>query len=553
MPEGPKLVFVERLALLRSAAGQPTYETIERGAQLILDPTKRDHRGQTQAAPSHKRVNDWCTGRAIPAGWPQLELVLRVLIERARLAKPRPDVDGLYGLNSWRTLWKAARESPEADSAVCPYRGLEAFQQEHAGSFYGREKSTSALLKRLAAARGGDGGLLMLVGPSGVGKSSLLRAGLLPAVRQHGLSVPGSEDWPVVVTTPGPEPVCDLTRRIPELGELPNPAHDPLTRPSIQGNTNGDARPRANGSAPPGAGPGLGADAIRAAIAAHAQQEAGQQARLILIVDQLEEVFTLCDAGQRQAFLELLAVVSTPAGPPGTAPALVVAAVRADFYGHCLDDPILAEALQDRQMVLGPMSADELRDAVVRPARSAGLRVEPGLVELVLQDAGLQRSRTAQADAGVLPLISHALAATWEQRKKGTLTIEGYRATHGIQGAVEATAEQAWGSLDGEGQRAALHLLLKLTRIDGHGVNDARGRLEKQQLLEQAHDRAAAETALEALVRARLVTLDAEWAQLAHEALLHAWPRLRLLIDEHREGLLRRQQVEEDAANWAEL
>jgi len=540
MPEAPKQIFVERLVLLRSAAGQPTYESIERGAGRILDPGKKDQRGQTLTAPSHKRVHDWCNGRAVPASWPQLELVLRVLIEKARSATPRPEVDGLYGLTAWQSLWKTARESPDAEHAVCPYRGLESYQQEHAASFRGREKSTDALLKRLDAVCGGAGGLLMLVGPSGVGKSSLLRAGLVPAIKEHGLSAAGSRNWPVVITAPGPDPVHELVRRIPDLKEPLDPAGWQDDAPDGESDTSPD----------PDAPPALDGAAIRAAITTYAEQQEGAGARLIIVVDQFEEVFTLCGDRQRSVYIETLRAACTPENADGAAPALVVVGVRADFYERCLDDPTLAEALQERQMVLGPMTDEELHEAVVRPARSAGLRVEPGLAELLLHDAGLRRFRGAQTDAGVLPLVSHALTATWRNRKKGALTIEGYQEAKGIQGAVEATAEQAWAELDSDGQRAALNLLLRLTRIGADGTHDTRGRCDKQQLLDQAPDRAAAETALEVLVRARLVTLDAEWAQLAHEALLQAWPRLRQLIDEHRESLLLRQRIEEEAKTW---
>jgi len=550
MPEAPKQVFVERLVLLRSAAGQPTYESIERGAGRILEPGTKDQRGQTLTAPSHKRIHDWCNGRAVPAGWPQLELVLRVLIEKARTAAPRPEVDGLYGLTAWQSLWKTARENPDTEHAVCPYRGLESYQQEHAASFHGRAKSIDALLKRLDGVLRGGGGLLMLVGPSGVGKSSLLRAGLVPAIQSRGLSAAGSRDWPCVIVTPGPDPLRELVRHVPELAEPLDPDRWRDEAPD-GGRTETGERSETGPHEEPDP-PALDVAAVRAAITRCAERLAAPGARLVIVVDQFEEVFTLCGAHQREAYIEALHAAATPEdGTPGAeAPALVLVGVRADFYERCLDDPTLAEALQERQMVLGPMTDEELHEAVVRPAREAGLRVEPGLVELLLRDAGLRRFRGAQSEAGVLPLLSHALAATWRQRKKGALTIEGYRETKGIHGAVEATAEQAWAELDGDGQRAALHLLLKQTKIGADGGHDTRGRCDKQQLLDQAVDRASAEKALEVLVQARLVTLDADWAQLAHEALLQAWPRLRQQIDEHREGLLLRQRVEEEAKAW---
>ncbi|HEX4251819.1 MAG TPA: AAA family ATPase, partial [Pseudonocardia sp.] len=549
MPEAPKQVFVERLALLRTAAGQPTYESIERGAGRILEPGTKDQRGQTLTAPSHKRIHDWCNGRAVPAGWPQLELVLRVLIEKARTAEPSPGVDGLYGLSTWQSLWKTARETPDTEHAVCPYRGLESYQQEHASSFHGRAKSISALLKRLDGVQRGGGGLLMLVGPSGVGKSSLLRAGLVPAVRSRGLSAAGSRSWPCMIITPGPDPLRELVGHVPELAGPLDPDGWTDGAPAETAETTTETTETAE-TTDQRDQPAVDATAVRAAITRCAERLAAPGARLVIVVDQFEEVFTLCGDRRREVYIEALRAAATPGDDDAGAPALVLVGVRADFYERCLDVPTLAEALQERQMVLGPMTDEELHEAVVRPARAVGLRVEPGLVELLLRDAGLRRFRGGQTEAGVLPLLSHALAATWQQRKKGALTIEGYRETKGIHGAVEATAEQAWAELDTDGQRAALYLLLKLTRIGADGGHDTRGRCDKQQLLDQAPDHAAAEKALEVLVQARLVTLDADWAQLAHEALLQAWPRLRHLIDEHREGLLLRQRVEEEAKAW---
>jgi WD40 repeat protein len=501
-------------------------------------------------APSLKRINDWCNGRSVPASWPQFELVVRVLIEEARAKNPRPAADGLYRLSTWKRLWMAARESPYAEHAVCPYRGLEAFQEKHAGSFYGREKSTETLLTRLNSALTGAGGLLMLVGSSGVGKSSLLRAGLVPAIQKRGLLAAGSQGWPIIIATPGHDPVRELTQRIPGLDaafdSIPRPARDG----AIAASADGDVIPPFE----PDPDEEISARVralTRAAIRVYAEEDAGEGARLIIVIDQFEELFTLSnDERQRGVYVEMLRAACTPESNDGHAPALVVASVRADFYDLCLEHPGLAEALQDRQMVLRPMTAEELQEAVIRPAKTSGLRVEPGLVELLLRDAGVPPSRGGHTDAGMLPLVSHALGATWEKRNKDTLTVEGYRATGGIHGAVETTAERAWGGLNSDSRRAALELLLQLTRIGRDGTHDTRGRCDKKQLLAQTTDRAAAEAALETLVKARLVTLDAEWAQLAHEALLQAWPRLRERIDHHREGLLLRQRLEDDAAMW---
>ncbi|MBC7270927.1 MAG: WD40 repeat domain-containing protein, partial [Streptomyces sp.] len=271
----------------------------------------------------------------------------------------------------------------------------------------------------------------------------------------------------------------------------------------------------------------------------------------VLIIDQFEETFTLCpDEAERRAFIRLLHAVSTPAEGGGTAPALVVLGVRADFYERCLDYPELADALQHRHMVLGPLTTTELRDAVTGPAKAVGLELEPGLAELILREVSADGPRGAH-DAGVLPLLSHALLATWQRRKAGRLTLAGYRAAGGIQGAVAATAERAWSSLDPAARTAARLLLLRLVRL-GEDTQATRRRGTRRQLAAESADPGKTEESLEALVRARLVTLDAETVEITHEALLHAWPRLREWIDEDRGGHLLRQRLEEDGRAWEE-
>ncbi|WP_086787838.1 WD40 repeat domain-containing protein, partial [Crossiella equi] len=318
------------------------------------------------------------------------------------------------------------------------------------------------------------------------GKSSLLRAGLVPALARD-------EQYaglPVTVLTPGADPV--------------------------------------------------------AALAAHPAPE-----RRVLVVDQFEEVFTLCpDEAARREFLGRLAEESTSS--------VVVAGLRADFYGRCLDHPELVEALQHRHLVLGPMSAAELRAAVTAPARAVGLALETGLVELLLRDLGVsdRRGGTRGAerdtyDAGALPLLAHALLATWQHRQGGRLTVAGYRTAGGIQGAVAATAERAWAELDAAGQAAARPLLLRLVRI-GEDSEDTRRRAGREELIENAADPSATEAALETLAAARLVTLDADSVEITHEALLKAWPRLSGWLDADRAGHLTRQRLEEDAKAWAD-
>ena len=515
MAVGPRTAFAERFALLYAEAGDPP---LKRVVQSVARAGRLDERGQPVRL-SAQRISDWRRGQNVPARFSVLVTVLEILVGQARRNQPRPVVEGLYDLDSWRSLWQDASESPATggddspdvrtdQSTVCPYRGLAVFRQEDAAWFFGRERPTAALARLLS---GHSHGILTLVGASGAGKSSLLRAGLVPTLQKDGLAVDGSAQWPIVIMSPGDDPVAALGNRVPDLA--------------------GD---------------------VRAAVTAYAEREAGPGARLVLIVDQFEESFTLCDdEHRRERFIRLLHAAGTPATPGGTAPALVVLGLRADFYGRCLDYPELAEALEERQMVLGPMTGAQLRQAVAGPAKAAGLHLEPGLAEVMLRDVhtGGRPDRPDAQDVGALPLLSHALLATWQRRQDGRLTIAGYRATGGIQGAVAATAETAWAELDAGGQAAARHMLLQLTRL-GKDTQETRRPRAKQELLDQAADPEAAGTALEVLARARLVTMDSLQVEITHEALLHAWPRLRGWIDQDRAVLLLRQRVEDDAADW---
>jgi WD40 repeat protein len=267
-----------------------------------------------------------------------------------------------------------------------------------------------------------------------------------------------------------------------------------------------------------------------------------------VIVDQFEEAFTLCsDESARRTFVRLLHAACTP-GPDTPAPALVLLGIRADFYERCLDHPELADALQHRHMVLGPLTGGELREAVTGPARAVGLELEPGLAELIVREVSADGPRGAH-DAGVLPLLSHALLATWQRRRAGRLTVSGYRAAGGIQGAVAATAERAWSALDPAARTAARLLLLRLVRL-GEDTQATRRRGTRRQLAAESTDPGKTEESLEALVRARLVTLDADTVEITHEALLTAWPRLREWIDEDRSDHLLRQRIEEDGHSW---
>lgn len=581
---GARTAFAERLALLYKEAGNPP---LKRVSEAVVRLQRVDERGRPVRV-SAQRISDWRRARNVPAQFPALAAVLHVLIPDARRSRPTPASPGLYDLGQWQRLWEravadpvgerpaasAAEERPADETAsapggVCPYRGLASYRREDARWFFGRERSTDALVTQLGAVAG-TGGLVMLVGASGAGKSSLLNAGLVPALRDGAL---GGDDGDesgrareVVQLVPGGDPLAELSRCIPELAPLVSA----LTPPGED-----SPRPETGGSdtacsGAPGPSPGRGpapqepggppatesgappfADAVRAAVAAWARREAPSGARPVVIVDQFEETFTLCpDEADRRTFIEVLHAACSPPGPGEPAPAVVVLGIRADFYDRCLRYPELADALQHRHMVLGPLTTPELREAVTGPAKAVGLELEPGLAELIVREVSTDGPRGAH-DAGVLPLLSHALLATWQRRKGGRLTLAGYRAAGGIQGAVAATAERAWTGLDPAARTAARLLLLRLVRL-GEDTQATRRRGTRRQLAQESTDPGKTEESLEALVRARLVTLDAETVEITHEALLHAWPRLRDWIDEDRQGNLLRQRLEEDGRAWEE-
>jgi WD40 repeat protein len=540
---GPRAVFAERFALLCAEAGDPPLGRV--AAEVgRADPT--DELGRPVRV-TVAGVSDWRRGRRVPSRFAELHPVLKMLIGQASRARPHPSADGLYDLDTWRQRWEEAAASPAVESGqtgTCPYKGLAAFSEQDANWFFGRERSVAALLMRLRGALDG-GGVVMLVGASGAGKSSLINAGLVPALARGALTK-GSENWPVVIMSPGMDPLDELGGHVLELAEILDQARTArLTKDQSDPEVDDGAIPASQF-----------ASRVRTACAAYVEREAGDSGRLVIVVDQFEEVFTLCGSEeQRQLFVETLDAVSTPESLDGIAPAMVAVGVRADFYRRCLNYPELAAALQERQMVLGPMTAVELRAAVTGPAKAVGLRVEAGLVELMLRDLGSSSGQATGGvarrpyDAGALPLLSHAALSTWQRREGDTLTISGYRAAGGIQGAVAETAERAWAELSPAGQAAARAVLLRLVRL-GDDTKDARRRVTRDDVLEQAGNRAAAQQALEVLGRARLVVLDARSVEITHEALLEAWPRLRSWIDDDRAGNLARQRLAEDAAVW---
>ncbi|MFE0388395.1 helix-turn-helix domain-containing protein [Streptomyces bungoensis] len=379
----------------------------------------------------------------------------------------------------WERRWHAvarerAAEPEHGDDARAPYRGLARFGPGDRELFFGRERLVAQLAARVRSHR-----VVAVVGASGSGKSSLLRAGLVPALRRE--DSPGRRPAAVRILTPGHHPVS---------------THTPVLT---------------------------------------ASQEAGDT---VVVVDQLEELFTLCaDPAERAAFLDLLTTAADPARR-----LRVIVAVRADFFGRCAEHSALAAALRDATLLVGPMSPAELRQAIVRPATAAGLIVERELTARIIEDVG--------GEPGGLPLMSHALLETWRRRRGRALTLAAYRAAGGVEGAIARTAEDLYVRLSAEQARSARAILLRLI-APGEGTQDTRRPAARGEL--DAGGSPGAGEVLEALVGARLVAVDGCTAELAHEALVTAWPRLRKWVDEARERMRLHQQLREAARAWDAL
>ncbi|GAB2722935.1 WD40 repeat domain-containing protein [Kitasatospora kifunensis] len=412
----------------------------------------------------------------------------------------------------------------------CPYPGMSAFGAAQSKWFFGRDQTLGRLTRRLDECLQ-DGGAVVVVAASGAGKSSLLQAGLVPALARGAL--PGSRRWPCLVFTPGAHPVAALARH---LAALTDGEPDEIER-ELSDDTEALA------------------DRLGAALAAQRAD------RLVVIVDQAEELFTQAAAeNRRKGFVSALERLAEARMSGSDGPlALVVYGVRADFYARFAQYRPLREALEHRQVFVGPMSRTELREAILFPAQREGLELEEGLVELLLSDLGSTTPLPSQSagdesllergyEAGRLPLLAHALRVTWQQRHGAILTVDGYRASGRIQGAVAETAEDAYRQLAAAGRQGAEVMFRRLVRI-GEGTDDTR-RARTERELTEGLDPAAAEAVLAGFTRGRLLTRLRDTVQITHEALLHAWPRLRSWIDTDRADNLLRQKLEEAAAAW---
>jgi hypothetical protein len=377
-----------------------------------------------------------------------------------------------------------------------PYMGLRYFDTSDAALFYGREALTRELLARVQKES-----FLAIVGASGSGKSSIARAGLIPAWTKE------NERGAIHVITPTAHPLESLA------ASLTRETESVTATSTLMDDLKHDSR----------------------SLRLYVKKSLGET-KSLLLVDQFEETFTLCkDADERKAFIENLLSLADDDNI-----ARVVITLRADFYAHCAEYDGLRLALDKHQKYIGAMTPDELRQAITAPAQSAGWNFQPGLVDLILQDVG--------TEPGALPLLSHALLETWKRRQGHTLTLQGYHAAGGVKKAITQTAESVYDKLTPAEQTIARGIFLRLTEL-GEGVQDTRRRVKMDEL-GQGKEQDAVSKVLKTLTDARLVTTEQDSAEVAHEALIREWGTLRKWLDEDRESLRLHRHLTESAGEW---
>ncbi|SEQ62196.1 hypothetical protein [Lentzea albida] len=431
--ESGLLRFAADLRRLRERAGSPTYRELSRRAHY-----------------SAAALSEAAGGRKLPS--------LAVTKAYAKACDGDPE--------EWARRWRAVAESEPPGTNDSPYVGLAMFQPGDAPRFFGRERVTAELL-------GTGNRLTGLFGPSGVGKSSLLRAGLIARTR-----------GPVLLFTPGANPVEECAVALARL---------------------------------------TGGDAVALADELKDPSRLGAVHGHLVVVDQFEELFTLCRNEELRRWL-VTALLGCEK---------VVIGVRADYYGHCAQHPDLVEALAGAQVLLGPMTPDELRLAITEPAAVVGAKVETALLARLMADAVGQ--------AAVLPLLSHALAQTWQHRRGMTLTLSGYEEVGGLEHAVARTAQEVFDALSPRGQEQARRILLRLVTAE-----DTKRRAPQAEL--EADDEV-----LGALAAARLVVIDRDGVELAHEALIRGWPALQRWVEDERENIKAQRDLTDATRTWESL
>jgi WD40 repeat protein/transcriptional regulator with XRE-family HTH domain len=414
-------------------------------------------------------------------------------------------------------LAASVRREDAPASGLPPYKGLYFFDESDSELFFGRENLISSLVERLMSGVREDQRFLAIVGASGSGKSSVVRAGLIPALRWR----KPSSGWDVSVMTPTAHPLEALAVTLNQQALSVEPAGEMVEKFTSHAQ---------------GLEQVLRRDAETTGVVHN-----------LLVVDQFEELFTLCRReAEQSAYVDNL--ITAALHPGGVA--IVIIVMRADFYAHCARFDLLREVLSQHQVFIGQMTEADLRRAIEEPARAGHWELEQGLTELLLHDVGADEGHSPEP--GALPLLSHALLETWRRRQGRKLTLSGYTASGGVWGAITETAEAVfYDQLDPEQREIARQIFLRLTELGGDAAAaDTRRRVNFDELSFTSEDRQTVQSVLKILADARLVTIEQDTAEVAHEALIRAWPTLRNWLEEDREGLRLHRYLTEAAREW---
>lgn len=409
----------------------------------------------------------------------------------------------------------------------CPYKGLAYFDcnTEDPHYFHGREALTATLIENIQHRR-----FLAVLGPSGSGKSSVLRAGLIHQLKL-GQQIPDSDQWKIHILQPGGHPLLNLAFAFLDLNL-------PLVERAKQ---LGEVEQLLS----------QGSEGMRRLVQASAAP------RLVLVVDQFEELFTLCrDKAERQLFLDcLLGAMNLATEGRYAVPLQVVIGMRSDFFSACnrSDYAVLGEAIQHNHLEVPPLTATELQDAICKPAQQLGVTLEPELVQQMITDV--------DGASNALPLLEYTLTELWQQRRDRRLNLVDYIRLGGIRGTLEKRANTLYHQLDPEQQASIQHIFLSLTQFGDGVTEDSRRRVFKQDLATPQFSSLLIDSLVQRLANEKLVVTSA-WAppgtglgeeqvvDVIHEALIRHWGLLRRWISLHRDDLRQQRELQELAEQW---
>lgn len=417
-------------------------------------------------------------------------------------------------------IWQAPKDRNLVVTMICPYRGLQYFDytEEDAKYFYGRKALTDQLLEKVRV-----GNFLAVLGNSGSGKSSVVRAGLLYQLTLGRLS--GSDTWQIRIFQPGEHPLESLARAFLDSGlsDIERASQLAQSEELID-----------KGSV------GLG-QLIKAV----------DTKRVLLMVDQFEEVFTLCkDISKREQFFKCLLDALQQCGDK----LCLVLTMRLDFFSKCAEYGGLTQQIQENLVTVIPMTEEELRQAITEPAKLVDLKVEPELVNQMIVDV--------EGSPGSLPLLQYTLTELWKQQsedKLDKLTVSAYTRLGGVKGTLQKRATKIYQGLSPEEQQVAKRIFLELTQL-GEGTEDTRRRVLLQNLVTAQQSKTLGEQVIQKLASANLVVTSeisdrgtgtgVAVVDIAHEALIRYWSVLRQWLNENRDNLRKQRRIEKDAEDW---